>query len=39
MTTIIETLVPERLWQAIEPLLPRHHLATADDPASMTAPA
>jgi transposase len=22
MTTTIETLVPERLWQAIEPLLP-----------------
>jgi hypothetical protein len=38
MTTTIDTLVPERLWQAIQPLLPPPHAATVVDPASTTAP-
>jgi hypothetical protein len=29
MTT--DTLVPEHLWQTIQPLLPHHHAAAAAD--------
>src|SRR5215212_7226031 len=36
MTTIV-TLVPEQLWQAIQPCSPPHHPATAAGPVSMTA--
>ena len=38
MTITADTLVPEQLWQAIQPLLPHHHAATAAGPASTTAP-
>ena len=38
MTITADTLVPEQLWQTIQPLLPHHHAATAAGPASMTAP-
>jgi hypothetical protein len=38
MTPTVDTLVPEQLWQAIQPLLPHPHAATAADPASTTAP-
>src|SRR5215208_867015 len=37
--TTTDDLVPEQLWQAIQPLLPTHHAATAAGPASTTAPA
>ena len=38
MTTTAETLVPEQLWRAIQPLLPDRHPATAVALVSMTAP-
>jgi hypothetical protein len=37
MTPTAETLVPEQLGQAIQPLLPTLPSATAADPASMAA--
>jgi hypothetical protein len=37
MTITADTLVPEQLWQAIQPLL-HHHAAAAAGPASTTAP-
>ena len=36
MTTTVETLVPEQLWQAVQPLLPHLHAATAADLALTT---
>src|ERR671937_2704105 len=38
MTTTADTLVPDQLWQAIQPLLPLSQAASAAGPASTTAP-
>jgi hypothetical protein len=38
MMITADTLVPEQLWQAIQPLLPHHHAATAAGRVSTTAP-
>ena len=37
MTITADTLVPEQLWQAIQPCCPHHHAATVAGPASTTA--
>ena len=38
MMTTADILVPDYLWQALQPLLPTHHPATAVVLVSMTAP-